>query len=277
MRDKNYINSVDRALRILEILGESPQPLTLTEVANSADLTKTTTQRFINTLTCLGYVNREENKRYFLGTKVLSLGFQFLDRSKLTTIVKPYLEELSSETEMTVNLAVLDYSDVLILHRREVRKFLKYDVHPGSKLLAYGSALGLVLMAGFDDQEIYTRLNAMDIRQLTPKTVTSRDIIMKQIVKTRKLGYAISDQEQSMDLCSIAVPILNKQKETLAAINVSMDVMRRNNPEIVEKARTQLFEKGDQISQLQGYVGPYPRIFVKNCDETQDRLIESYN
>ena len=111
MRNKNHIKSVERALEILEIFGESSRPITLTEVANLAKLTKTTTQRFINTLFSLGYLNREENKRYFLGTKILSLGFQFLNNSNLITMTKPYLDEFSSEVEMTFNLGVLDNCD----------------------------------------------------------------------------------------------------------------------------------------------------------------------
>lgn len=213
MRNKNHIKSVERALEILEIFGESSRPITLTEVANLAKLTKTTTQRFINTLFSLGYLNREENKRYFLGTKILSLGFQFLNSSNLITMTKPYLDEFSSEVEMTFNLGVLDNCDVLILHRKEVRKFLKFDVHPGSKLLAYGSALGRVLLAGLSDGDINSRLNAMEVEKITPKTVVSKEAIMEQIVKTGETGYAISDQEQTMDLCSIAVPLTNEQKK----------------------------------------------------------------
>lgn len=213
MRNKNHIKSVERALEILEIFGESSRPITLTEVANLAKLTKTTTQRFINTLFSLGYLNREENKRYFLGTKILSLGFQFLNSSNLITMTKPYLDKFSSEVEMTFNLGVLDNCDVLILHRKEVRKFLKFDVHPGSKLLAYGSALGRVLLAGLSDGDINSRLNAMEVEKITPKTVVSKEAIMEQIVKTGETGYAISDQEQTMDLCSIAVPLTNEQKK----------------------------------------------------------------
>jgi len=230
-------------------------------VANLAELTKTTTQRFINTLSSLGYLNREENKRYFLGTKVLSLGFKFLNSSNLITMARPYLDELSSEVEMTVNMGVLDNGDVLILHRKEVRKFLKFDVHPGSKLLAYGSALGRVLLAGLGDREIESRLNAMEIQQMTPKTIVSKEAIMEQIVKTRETGYAVSDQEQTMDLCSIAVPLINEQRKTVAAVNVSLDAMKRNNPVIVEKAKTKLFQKGELISRLFGYEGVYPKIF----------------
>ncbi|MBW1790448.1 MAG: IclR family transcriptional regulator [Deltaproteobacteria bacterium] len=261
MRENGHVKSVERGLKILEILGSSSMPLTLTEVSNRAELTITTTQRFINTLFALGYLNRDENKRYALGTKVLSLGFQFLNTSSLVSMARPYLDELSSELEMTVNLTVLDDCDVLILYRSEVRKFLKLDVHAGSKLFAYGSALGRVLLASLDDEDMDRRLNEMNIQQLTEKTIVSKKDNIAEIVKARKNGYVVSDRELTMDLCSIAVPVNNKDNETVAAINVSIDVLRLGDPEVTETAKRKLFEKGRRISGNLGYGGRYPKIF----------------
>ncbi|MCP4752514.1 MAG: IclR family transcriptional regulator [Proteobacteria bacterium] len=258
MRDNNHITSVERALAILEIFGDSPHPLTLTEVANRAGLSKTTTQRFLGTLVSLGYLNREENKRYFLGTRILSLGFQFLNSSSLIKLVKPYLDELSSEIDMTVNLGVLDNTDVLILYRNEVSRFLRFDIHAGSKLRVYGSGMGRALLAGLNDEKIERILDAIEIRRHTPMTLVSKEEIMEQIRVTRKTGIAVSDREQSMDLCSVGVPLLDEQHETTAAINVSMPVIRTSDPAVYKDAETKLVEKGEMISRRLGYVGPYP-------------------
>jgi len=113
MRDRDHIKSLERGLRILEIFAESSRSLTLTEVATSSNLSKTSTHRFLKTLCSLGYLNREEDRRYLLGTAVISLGFSFLNSSNLRTMVKPYLDELSSELNKTVNLAVLDNLSIL--------------------------------------------------------------------------------------------------------------------------------------------------------------------
>ena len=264
MRENGHIQSVERGLKILEALGSSPTPLTLTEVAKRTALTSTTAQRFIHTLFSLGYLNRDENKRYSLGTKVLSLGFRFLNTSSLVSMARPYLDELSSDLEMTVNLTVLDDCDVLVLYRNEVRKFLKLDVHAGSKLFAFGSALGRVLLAALSDGEMAQRLNKMNIRQLTEKTIVSKEENIGEIMKARTNGYVVSDRELTMDLCSIAVPVNNKDNETVAAINVSIDVMRLINPEVMETARRKLFDKGRMISGNLGYDGPYPKIYYRN-------------
>lgn len=260
MRDKSHIHSVGRALTVLEIVGASPHPVSLTEVANRAGLTRTTSQRFINTLAALGYLNRDEAKRYTLATRVLSLGFQFLNTSSLLSMARPYLDELSAGLRMTVNLAVLDDTDVLVLYRREVRNFLKFDVHAGSKLLAYGSALGRVLLAALCDSDLERRLAAMNIQKLTEKTIVSIPANMAEIARVRQDGYALSDREQTMDLCSIAVPLNDGGEKTVAAVNVSIDGMKLGDPDTVDRARRELVERGRVISANLGYKGPYPKI-----------------
>ena len=148
-------------------------------------------------------------------------------------------------------------------------QFLKFDIHPGTKLLAYGSALGRVLLAGLSDGDIDNRLNAMDIHQVTPKTIASKEVIMEEIHEARRNGYAISDQEQTMDLCSVAAPLVSEQRRTVAAINVSLDAMRRRNSDTVDQAKAKLLEKGGLISRHLGYEGHYPKIFFESPGTTQ--------
>ena len=162
MRDKNSIQSLARGLNILELVAGSPQPVTLTEIANQAQLTKTTSQRFLNTLCSLGYLRRGDNKSYVLSTRVLSLSYSFLNTSSLVRMAKPYLDELSSELGKTVNLAVLEDVHTLFLYRKEVRRFIKYDLGPGSKLPCYAGSLGKVLLAGLTNKELNKRINKIE-------------------------------------------------------------------------------------------------------------------
>jgi len=261
MRDNNHINSVARSLKILEIFGESSRSLTLTEVSNQTNLAKSTAQRFLDTLLALGYLNREEDKRYTLSTKIISLAFHYLNTSDLASLSKPYLDELSSKLNMSTHLAVLDNCEIIILYRRQVRNFFNFAIHAGSKMPAYSSALGRVLLAGLDDKELNHRLSTIKIEKMTPRTITSKAELLKRIEETRKNGYAVSDREQSMDLSSIAVPLVNDQKQMKAAINISLEVMKKNKG-MEQRARTKLIEAGKSISRLLGYNGPYPQVYA---------------
>lgn len=258
MRDNSHIQSLERGLRILEIIGESSRDLSLTDIARLSGLNKSTVQRFLNTLTALGYVNREENKRYFLGTRVLSLGYYFLDSSSLVGIARPYVDELWSELGLSVNLAVLDHVDVLILYRKEVRRFFKFDIHAGTRLPAQCSGLGKAMLAGLEDAELKARINAMELEQVTPKSIVSKDGIWEDIMKTRETGFGISDQELSTVLYSIGVPLIDGQGRVSGAINVSLEAKDKDSLDL-DMIMTKLKEKGALISRVMGFKGPYPQ------------------
>lgn len=258
IRDRNSIQSLARGLNILELCAKSSRPLTLTEIANQAQLTKTTAQRFLNTLCFLGYLRREENKSYVLAARVLSLAYSFLNMSSLITMAKPYLDELSAHLGKTANLAVLEDVHTLFLYRKEVRKFMKYDLGPGSKLPCYAGALGKALLAGLGDKELKARMNKIEFFPITPKTISSKQELRKEILSTRKRGYSICDQELSLDMYSIGAPLLDKQGQVVAAINISMEFSFKDSPNI-EASINLLLEKGKMISNSLGYNGPYPQ------------------
>ena len=257
MRDRNSIQSLARGLNILELIAGFSEPVTLTQIANQARLTKTTSQRFLNTLCSLGYLRRGDNKSYVLNTRVLSLAYSFLNTSSLVNTAKPYLDELSSELGKTVNLAVLEDVHTLCLYRKEVRRFMKYDIGPGSKLPCYAASLGKVLLAGLSNEEFNKRLGKIEFYPITPKTISSKKKLRQEIIETRKRGYGICDQELSLDMYSIAVPLLDNRGEVVAAINVSMEFSFRDNPNLASTIRL-LTEKGKMISNRLGYHGPYP-------------------
>jgi len=257
VRKKNSIQSLARGLNILELVAESPLPITLTEITNRAHLTKTTTQRFLSTLCSLGYLRRGENKGYILSTRVLSLTHNFLNTSSLVRMAKPYLDELSSELNKTVNLAVLEDVYTLFLYRKEVKRFMKFDLGPGSKLPCYAGALGKVLLAGLTHEELNQCMEKIEFNPITPKTISSKKRLREEIIETKKRGYSICDQELSMDMYSIAVPLLDKQGEVVAAINVSMEFNFKNSPNLKSTIK-QLSGKGKMISASLGYYGPYP-------------------
>jgi len=257
MRDRNYITSLERGLKILQVFGESSRPLTLTEVANACKLNKTATQRFLYTLCSLEYLHHDSNKSYFLGTKVLSLGFSYFNASSLVKIVKPYLDELSFQFNKTVNLAALNDTEALILYRKEVAKFLKFDIGPGSKFPAYAGSLGKMLLAGLPEKELKKRINRMKLFPVTPKTITSKEMLLREIKEIRKQGYSMNHQELSMDLEGFAVALIDAKADIIGAINFSTEA-ERTSSEDLKVILNELMKKGEAISRSLGYAGPYP-------------------
>ncbi|RJR31342.1 MAG: winged helix-turn-helix transcriptional regulator [Desulfobacteraceae bacterium] len=257
MRDREYIQSLGRGFRILELFGEHASPLSLTEVANHTGLNKTTAQRFLRTLCTLGYVERQENRKFFWGPRILSLGVLYLNSSNLVKVAKPFLDELSGELHRTVNMAVLDGGHVVFLYRREVKVFLKYDLHPGSRLPAHCTASGKVLLAGLPKERLRELLREMELTKVTPRTITDPDLLQKEIARTRRRGYSICDRELSMDLLSIGAPVYDSGGTLFAAANISLLVKGKEESDTAE-AIEGLLRAGESISRAVGYRGAYP-------------------
>lgn len=256
MNNRNYIQSLDRAFKILEFLGSSAERNTLTEIAQECDMNKTAANRFLFTLVDLGYIHRDENKRYSLTAKIMTLGFGFLNSLDLRNISKPIIDNLSAELNKTVSLSILDDVEVIYIYRKEKVSYLKYSLYDGSKLPAHCSSAGKVLLAGLNDSELEKRLSRLELKPITRRTITDRDILMKELLKIRDQGYAISDRELSMDLFAIATPIFDKNGKVVAAINITINANDRSKKDeklIIDK----LFQRAASISSMLGYLGGY--------------------
>lgn len=257
MSDRNYIMSLERALKILEIFSTSVDRLTLTEIAELSGMNKTSTKRFLHTLSKLGYLDKDENKRYFLTVKVLSLGFGFLNNFDLRAICKDQIDALSLKLNTTVNLTILDDLDVVYIYRKEKVRLLNYNLYDGSRLPAYCTSAGKALLAGLEDAELENRIGRMDLKPITSRTIIDSKLLLKNIFEVREKGYSICNRELSMDLYAMAAPIINNDGNVVAAINVTMNAKDRTK----KTERTiidELIKKGSLISNMIGYIGAYP-------------------
>ena len=171
MRKLHYVKSLDRGLSVLEAFSTGNVTLTLTEIAYATGLNVVATQRYTDTLLQLGYLLRDKHKRFYLSPKVLSLGFSFLDKSKIRRITENYLTEFSEKINKTVNLSILEDTNIVFLFRKEERKFLKYDLRAGSKLPACCSGAGKVLLSALEDEELRKRIKKMKIERMTSHTI----------------------------------------------------------------------------------------------------------
>jgi len=260
LSDRKFIKSLGKGIAIMELLGNSPEPLSLTQIAERMETNKTTAQRFLYTLMELGYIRIVTGKRYMLGNKVLSMAFQFLHSEDVFSIARPFLEDLSNDLERSVSMGVLDGTEVLVIFRKERTRFYPFAVYVGSRVPAHCSTMGKVLLASLPLERSRELLDQMNLIKVTTKTVVNKNEILKDLKITRSRGYAISDQEFSLDLYSIGVPLLNHEGQVVASVALSLNVRDKGNKKTVEEALGKLFKVGQGISQGLGYKGSYPAI-----------------
>ena len=260
MHNRNFIKSLGKGISLIELLCTSSEPLSLTQIAQLMDTNKTTAQRFLHTLQELGYVCQVTGKRYVLGNKVLSMAFQFLHSKGAFNIARPYLEELSNDLERSVSMGVLDDTEVLVIFRKERTRFYPFAVYVGSRVPTYCTTMGKILLAALPQDKLAELLSRVKPYKATPKTKTNKSEIIKDLKVTRKRGYAITDQEFSLDLYSFGAPLLNHEGQVVASVSISLNVQVRENKKVAGHALARLLQTGEIISQGLGYKGPYPII-----------------
>jgi IclR family pca regulon transcriptional regulator len=220
----------------------------------------TATQRFTDTLLQLGFLHRNRHREFMLGTKVLSLGFAFLNGSQLKKLAETYIAEYSAKMGRTINMGVLDGEAVVFLCRHQTQTFINYDLHAGSRLPSHCTATGKVLLAALPDKDLQTTLSFMDLKKITRFTITDPELMWEDLMETRKRGYSVCDREFSLALLSFGVPVLNLEGRVAAAVNISLSADETKPGR--NRAMAKLQELGRTISNAMGYEGEYPVIPV---------------
>ncbi|WP_214105376.1 IclR family transcriptional regulator [Acrocarpospora catenulata] len=219
--------SLERGLSILSAFTGNRSVLGIADLARAVGLNKSTTHRYVATLTKLEYIQQDpETKKYFLGPRAADLGFAAIDSMELTRVAGPLLQALADETGFTASMGLCDGSDVVYVDRRRSgrRSSLAMDLnlHVGSRLPAYCTSMGKVLLAYRDPAALRQILDRTDMARRGPKTITNREQLTAALAKVRQSGVAMNDEELAPGLRSFAAPVRDRSGEVVAAVNVAV-------------------------------------------------------
>ncbi|WP_421617557.1 IclR family transcriptional regulator [Brevibacillus sp. TJ4] len=234
-KDRYLSNSLIRGLEILKMFDASTPTLSLVEIAARMGVSRTVPFRFLYTLQYLGYLQQDEvTKRYQLTPKVMELGFAYLNTMQLPELARPYLEKLRDQTGASAHMGILDGNEVVYVARAATStNFSALNVMIGSRLPAHATSMGKVLLAFLSEEKLKSFYDSVSLPSFTSQTKTMIDDLKKELEEIRQNGYAISKEEFEIGICSVAVPIFDRDGVIVAAINVAapVSVMR---PEIME-------------------------------------------
>lgn len=231
----SYFNSsLAKGLAILETIASNNASLTLTEIARSLDMDKSTTKRFLSTLIDLGYVSvGQAGKTYAVSLQTLKLGYSALSGLAWRDIAKVHLEKLYEEVQETVSASVLDNEHTLYIIRFAKPGFY-VDGAVGFRRPAYFSSMGKMLLALVEP--VSERKRLVESIKMTPVTLfthRTHEALLADLEVTRRRGYAIANQEFSEFVRSIGVPILFHSKP-VAAFNIAVPVETYSVEQMVE-------------------------------------------
>ena len=226
-RDPLFVQSVEKAFRVLQTFNGSRYELSLSQIAQKTGLDVSGAQRFTYTLEKLGYLIKDpDNKRFRLSVKVLDSAYHYSKATPLIEKGMPYLLHLSKETEETVNLTVLDKTDIVFISRFMSRHVLNNDVTIGTRLPAYCTAPGISILSTLSQREIDLIIKSSELRPYTPHTLWSPEDIASKIELSRVKGYAVAVEEYFYGDISFAAPILGANGTAVGAINIAVSSSR---------------------------------------------------
>ncbi len=256
MRGGSSLRTVDRVLSVLEAIGNTANGLTLTEISSKVDLNKTTVSRLVVSLENRGYVRRDEdNLRYRLGMKILSLTGKFLQSLGFREVAVPYLREIQRLSGETANLAVVDGTDVVYLDRFESQHTVKASFRVGKRAPLSCTALGKAMLAYMDEGEVRRRLEfGRGIVRSTEHSLASLEELLADLVLIRDKGASVDDEEHQIGVRCVGGPIFDVTGRVIAAISVSgptSRISRERLPEVCVLVRG----ASQSISAELGYPG----------------------
>ena len=246
-RTTDFVESLDRGLRLLQAFGARPAPMTLSEIAGLADLPRATARRILLTLQHGGYVS-SDGKLFAPTPHVLTLAGGYLRSNQVVAVLQPVLDEIATAAQEISSLAVLDGDDVVFIARGSPTRMFSGGVDIGYRLPAFCTAVGRVLLGRLDDAELKTKLSAMKREALTPQTLTDPKRLCTAIIADRTRGYSLVDREAEPHFRSIAVPVKRYDGTIVAAINIGAHVDRVSTDEMVKRFLPLLRENAEKVT-----------------------------
>ena len=199
------------------------------------------------TLQHLGYVAANDRK-FYLTPRILDLGYSYLSSMKLWDFAEPVMEELVDKVHESCSVSVLDGADIVYVLLVPTRKIMTINLSIGSRLPAFCTSMGRVLLGDLDEAALDAVLSQSDLKPYTKRTVTHPARLKKIIAENHKKGWSLIDQELEEGLCSIAVPLIDFSGRMIAAMNIGGNVTRTSEADLIKKVLPELQAAANKIN-----------------------------
>ncbi len=248
--DPDFMTSLARGLIVLQAFNQLKRPARISLLSNKTGLSRASVRRCLHTLTKLGFAASDESLQFVLLPKVLSLGYGYLSSTPFTVAVKPILDRLGGLLRESCSVSVLDGQEIVYIARASVTRIMSVDLQIGSRLPAFCTSMGRVLLASLAESELETYFASVALVQYTARTIVSVEKLRRALKSIRRNGYAIVDQELELGLRSVAVPIRDASGKVVAALNAGAHAQAVSTSELQKKFVPPLLSAAQELSML---------------------------
>ena len=256
-KPNNLVQTIERASSILDILGQSPQGISIRELSAKIKLPKGTTHRLLSSLSYFGYVRQDPKTRnYLLGLKLVELGQLLLGQLDLRKEAEPFLKDLAERTKETVHMVILDRNEVVYIDKVETDQHtsgLRMASRVGLRNPAHSCAVGKVLLADLSGEVLNNFVKEKGLPKKTENTITNFTQLKEHLNLVRGQGYAIDDEENEKGIRCVAAPIRNEAGRAVAAVSISGPAFQVTKKVVQESLRKEVMESAIKISKRLGF------------------------
>lgn len=249
LTDPSFMTSLARGLAVVKAFSDHRRAMTIAQISHKTGIPRAAVRRCLYTLKQLGYADSEANN-FYLKPRILSLGYAYLSSTPLTVAAQPCLNQLSRTLNESCSLAVLEDDEVLYISRSQTSRVLSVSLNAGSRLPAYCTGLGRVLLAGLPEAELNAYFSRVKLVAFTDRTEVSEQQLRTIIAEVRQRGYSIVEEELEAGLRSIAVPIRGASGATMAALNVGTQANRIERSKVEQTYLPALLNAASELSVL---------------------------
>jgi IclR family transcriptional regulator, pca regulon regulatory protein len=245
--DPNFMTSLARGLIVIQAFTQQSPQMTISQLSIRTGLSRAAVRRCLYTLTKLGFAGAEDGSRYSLRPRMLTLSHTYTASNTLSTAAQPILERMSAAHRESFSVATLDGDDIVYIARTTVTRVMAVDLHIGSRLPAYCTSMGRVLLAYLPSEQLEPYLARVVLTPHTTRTIVSVDKLRIALRSVRRNGYALVDQELEVGLRSLAVPVYAPSGRVVATINLSGNAPRLSVLEMQSRFLTPLRNAANEL------------------------------
>ncbi|SDN75078.1 transcriptional regulator, IclR family [Psychrobacillus sp. OK028] len=249
----DYIQSLDRGLQVIQAFSQNNKTLTISDVSKITGLSRPTARRILLTLEHLGFAEAN-NGLFSLTARTLSLGYAYLSSNNKWSIAHPFMRDFVHKTGESCSISILDGTDIIYVARVSTKRIMSINLDVGSKLPAYATSMGHVLLANLSQEKLEKYLNNLHLKKFTDKTIVDKDQLRMTLEEVRANNWGGVDQQFEEGLRSIATPIRDINGKVIAAINCSAHAGRISKEVLIKEFLPILQENASRISEAMNIV-----------------------
>ncbi|KAB2336707.1 helix-turn-helix domain-containing protein [Cytobacillus depressus] len=247
IKNEDFIQSLARGLSVIQAFSNEHPTLSVSEASKITNLSRPAIRRILLTLEKLGYVKSKKG-HFSLTARVLSLGYAYISSKNIWEIAHPHMKSLVDITGESTSISVLDGTEIVYVARIPTKRIMTITLGIGSRLPAYATSMGQVLLAHLSTLELEHYFSDVSLESFTRKTIVDKSDLIEKFNQIRESGWVLVEQQLEEGLSSIAAPIRNAEGKVIAAINISAHASRIRDKVKKERFIPLLLKTAEQIS-----------------------------